>query len=205
MYKLTVFLLCLTSSAIAQDSLVNKITPLKFGFTLGYNRSLAFAKGNTAEVTKINNGNGFQLGFLLEFKLKNNFIFSPKAETCFSNCSILYKNNNTEVTYDVLPVQTDVMLHVMKVVTKNKHIPYLLAGPNLRTKVQQNRKQLVSQNAVMDLAFDIGCGIQKSSNYCLFAPELRYSIGLLNINEKQSELKHVYFHKLSILLAIKGL
>lgn len=171
------------------------------GFSIGYNKNILFAKARSADSMKVVNGNGFRLGIFSEHAVTRNIWISPRLETSFNNSGI--KSINGEISYEVMGLHSDLMLHLIfkRTVGKLTHVAYF--GPAFRYPIISNSEKRFSPGNYSDLAIDIGYSFESKTKYYIFSPEIRYSIGTLNIN-KDPILKHVYMHTFSILLNLKA-
>jgi hypothetical protein len=176
------------------------------GFNIGCNYSNVFVLGEN--IGQIHNGAGFRLGLLASEEINERLTLSPKAELSFNDGTIVYSSSNLQTTYEIYPINVDMMLHVNHKLSGNKFGAYILAGPNIRLPIKSrslnfNNINLSSYGNNPDIAIDIGFGYEKLKKYYCFAPELRYSIGLLNVN-KDPALDHVYFHNVTLVFNFKS-
>lgn len=204
MRKLVFLSICLFNRIIAQTDSNYINSKYKFGFNIGYDRSLGFARSNNNIPARINNGNGLLLGLVTQFELNDHWRINPNAEVHFNNCSIIQNSGLVENTIDVFPIYNSFNLHLQYHFVQFRSSPYFYAGPNYKILVRNTVKPKEYFCKANDIAFDIGMGFQKNQNYFAYAPEIRYSIGLSNIN-KDPDLKRIYFHTVSLLLNIQGL
>ncbi len=171
------------------------------GFSIGCNKNLLLTKSATTEPLNVFHGYGFRLGIFSEHELTRNIWISPRLETSFNNSDI--KSSNGEMSYEVMRLHTDLMVHLSVKKQTNKLTQVMYVGPAFRYPLISNIERRFTPGNYSDLAIDLGYSLETKTNYCIFDPEIRYSVGLLNIN-KNPALKHVYMHTLSLLLNIKA-
>jgi hypothetical protein len=184
-----------------------ELKKLMIGFNIGFNYSNLFVLGEP--VGQTHNGAGFRLGLMVCEEVNDRLSLSPKAELNFNGGNIVYSSpGNLQTTYEIYPINVDLMLHMNHKLRKGKFGAYLLAGPNIRLPVKN--KEFIFGNINRstygnnpDIAIDLGFGFEKLQKYFCLAPELRYSIGLLNVN-KDPALDHVYFHNITLVLNFKS-
>jgi len=176
---------------------------IMLGFNIGLNYSNLLVPNNNS-YSKVNNGSGFRLGLVMSEEVNKKMSISPKAELSFNNCSVVYSNStNTESSYRVYPADLDLMIHFTYKLKQGKYEPYILAGPNAKIPMIDYKAitQIYGNNP--DFAIDLGFGFEKKLSYFNLTPELRYSIGLLNVN-KDPSLGHMYFHNIALVFNFKG-
>lgn len=205
--KKAVVVLAILSSAgqmVAQFKEISKNKKTMLGFNIGLNYSNAFISGKSSNDPKVNNGGGFRLGVIMSEEINKKMFISPKAELSFNNCNIIYSSPaSSESKYLVYPVHVDLMIHMCYKFKKGKYEPYVLLGPNSRIPLVENKTTSQAFGNNPDFAIDLGFGLEKAMNYFNAAPEIRYSIGLLNVN-KDPSLRRVYFHNITVVFNIKG-
>ena len=173
----------------------------RFGFNLGANYSNLQSKETLPNNAKISNGVGFSLGVFMDYSITENFIFSPKSELSFYNSSVEFSNNNNS-TYEIFPISLNFMTHFVYKIGNSKVVPYFFAGPNLKIPISKKPESSSEFYTNSDFAIDFGIGLENRTKYFIFAPELKYSFGLLNINQNPT-LQTVNFHSISLILNFK--
>ena len=198
---LTVMLLL---SIIGFSQTENSITKkVKFGFNIGANYSNLQSKKILPSNAKISNGVGFKIGVFYDYHLSNNFLISPKSELSFNNSNVIFSNtDNSETTYDIFPTSLDIMTHLVYKIGDSKMIPYFLIGPNLKCPISKKSDSTSDFKTNPDFAIDFGIGFENKTKHFIFAPELRYSLGLLNVNENPA-LQILNYHNISLVLSLK--
>jgi hypothetical protein len=155
------------------------------------------------DATEIYNGVGFKIGLFMDYSLSKNLMLSPKMELSFNSNGIETVNNdNTITTYQVFPISFDIMNHFVYKIGDGKATPYLLAGPNFRLPLKNKSKSGTEFKNKPDCAIDFGFGLENSCKYFIFAPELRYSLGLLNVNDN-STFQTLNYHNISLIFNFK--
>lgn len=175
----------------------------QFGFNLGLNYSNLIDNPVLTESAFISNGLGIRLGLLADIRLTNWLYTSPKAEMAFNNSKVVFnQNDGSQSVYDVFPVSLEFMNHFTLKNARMKHKPYFYAGPNFRLSLDKPDTPIEFATRP-DLAIDFGIGIDTQIKYFNFAPELRYSFGLLNVNSNP-QIQSLNFHNISLVLNFKG-
>lgn len=174
-----------------------------FGFNFGANYSFLQSKEQLPNNSEIYNGIGGKFGFLMDYHFTKHFMISPKAELSFNRSGIKTTNtDNTKSTYNVFPMSLDIMTHFVIKNGESRAFPYLLIGPNLRLPLKNKSYSNTEFRNNLDLAMDFGIGLQNKLKYFVLAPEIRYSLGLLNIN-KNPTFQTLNYHNLSLVLNFK--
>jgi len=184
-----------------KDTLVKK---LMLGFNIGANFSNLIVNSADANSTKIQNGAGINIGIIMEEKITEQISLIPKAEQWFNDCSLQNSSTSTpNEEYNVFPMHTDFMLHVVYKFNKTKNKWYGLFGPNFKIPLDQENVSNKTYNYKTDMALDFGFGTEKNLPYFQLAPEMRYSVGLLNLGNG-SVFNKVYFHTVCLVFNFKG-
>lgn len=192
-------LLSFSSSFSQSKEITNKV---KFGFNLGLNYSKIQTK-NTVPLTQSTDPVGFRLGIIMDRKLTNHLSFSPKAELSFNNTKIITNKSSDSITiYQVYPVIMEFASHFTYKVHTNKATPYILFGPTYKVPLTGD-KNIKYATMRSDIALDFGLGLDKQLKYFNLAPEIRYSLGLINLAAGKP-FNHLYFHALTLVLNFKG-
>lgn len=201
MKKVVVFvsMLCLSFIGFSQsESKPDRKT--SFGFNLGTNYSNLSTKETLPGYASISNGVGASLGIFMDYSISRQILFSPKIELAYNNGSVEFSDENDK--YKIFPISLDIMAHMKYKVGGVKIIPYILAGPNFKLPLFNKPKNSSDFDTNPDFAIDFGVGFEKKNQYFILAPELRYSIGLLNVNQNPV-LKSLNFNKISLILNFK--
>ena len=190
----------------SQSAINDTDKKVHFGFNVGTNYSLLHSKESLPNNTEIYNGIGLKLGLLMDYTISSRFIFSPKTELSFNRSGVESTYlDNTVWTYKVFPISLDIMTHFVYKLSENKTVPYLLFGPNLRLPVKNTFDSSGSTTEFRnrpDFALDFGIGLENRLKHFVFAPELRYSLGLLDLNQNPS-LRSLHYHNISLVLNFK--
>lgn len=200
---IVVVLIAATLSIHAQNG--NEITTkrAKYGFSIGMNHANLLHDESLPQLASVANGPGFQLGILGEFQLSRFLFLKPRAEISFNNSSVKSLSlDGSPLTYEVMPVNAGLMTHLMVKMPRNKLSPYFFAGPEY--KLPLNKPEGTAEFGTgNDLAIDFGIGFDKAFTHFIFAPELRYSYGLLNVS-KDPIIQNLNFHNISMVFSFKG-
>ncbi len=177
----------------AQDTEKKRFTK---GFNVGINHANALLD-NSNSGGSIQNGTGFRIGLISSFAFSERMSIDPKAELSF-NTSTFWDGNQE---FAINPVDLELLGHVKVKTKKRGFSPYFIAGPNLKIPLARNNATLPTRQ---DVAIDLGVGWDVPLGKKIrIAPELRYSIGLMNITESNS-VQDLKFHNVSLLLNFSG-
>ena len=175
----------------------------RFGFNLGANYSFLQSKETLPSNSEIYNGIGAKFGVFMDYSISKNLLFSPKTELAFNKSGVETSNNDNSIsTYKVFPLSVDIMTHFVYKIGDGKTIPYLLSGPNFRLPLKNKAKSSTAFKNNPDFAIDFGIGFENSLKHFIFAPEIRYSLGLLNVNENPT-FQTLNYHNISLALNFK--
>jgi hypothetical protein len=172
----------------------------RFGYNIGLNCSNLQSVDEMPENAEISNGVGFNLGLLMDYKITNRVLFSPKVGLSFNDSKVIF---NEQDDYKVFPISLEIMTHMVYRFGDGNTRPYLLVGPNFRCPIPDDVKSKTNFSSAPDLAIDFGVGIDKALPYFIFATELRYSYGLLNVNGNPA-IKSLNFHNVTLAFNFKG-
>ena len=127
----------------------------------------------------------------------------PKAELALNNGSVLLTGTDGNVNpYDIMAISVELAPHMVFRPEGKRTTPYFLLGPNLRIPFHGDFSTTSFQTN-WDVALDLGIGLERVFRRMALAPELRYSVGLMNINQ-QPQLQSVQFHNVILVLQFKG-
>jgi hypothetical protein len=192
-----------TCTILAQTTENKDNSKLKFGFNFGTNYSLLNTKKELPSNTAIYNGFGTKLGLMMDYSITPSLLFSPKIEMAFNKSGAVTTNSdNTRSTYKVFETTIEMMTHLVYKIGDKKTLPYLLLGPNFRMPLEKKSNSSSSFNNKSDLAIDFGLGLENKLKNFTLAPEIRYSLGLLNVN-KNPALQELNYHNISLVLNFK--
>lgn len=205
--KKVVFVLGLLASSFtlfSQSEVSVAEKRMKYGFNLGLNYSNLLAKEMLPGNASLSNDLGFRLGVLADYQISNFLSISPKAEISFNNSSVKFTNiDGTTTEYEVMPISLDFMAHLVFKKNYEKLSPYFFFGPNIKIPVSNKVDDPTTFSTNSDFAIDFGIGLDKSFANFDFSPELRYSFGLLNVNQHPF-IRALNFHAISLVLNLRG-
>lgn len=179
-------LLGISYANFAQTSVPEFPKKLKVGFSLGTNHSLLKNKGVMPVSHTIDNSFGMQFGIFMDYQPKSFLIISPKVEWGLNHANIITNLDFNQINYQVYQNSIDIMLHVQYQFGKGKFIPYLFAGPHLKMPLYVAGLTNTQFSTAPNFAIDFGIGVEYKLKYFTIAPELRYSLGLSNVNQNPS-------------------
>ncbi len=170
-----------------------------FGLNVGGNYSFLHSQETLRDDTNISNSLGFNFGLFGDYALSSRFLVSPQLELAFNNSQIETELSETAVsTYKVFPTSLNVMTHIEYKLGDGNTTPYLFVGPHVKLPLYSASESATILTTKVDFAIDFGIGLETNCTYFICAPELRYSYGLLDVNESP-ELQSLRYH--SIVLA----
>lgn len=193
-------ILCVSLTGFAQSESNKPDRKTSFGFNLGTNYSNLYAKETLPAYASISNGIGASLGLFMDYSISKHLLFSPKIELAYNNCSVEFADENDD--YKIFPISLEIMAHMKYKIGEGKVTPYILAGPNLKLPLFNKPKNSTDFDTDPDFAIDFGIGFEKLNQYFILSPELRYSIGLINVNQNPL-LQSLNFNKISLILNFK--
>ena len=166
------------------------------GFNLGMNHANAILDDNSNGGV-VQNGIGFRLGLISDFAYTKRFSIQPKAEISFNK--IKFRDESQEL--NVSPVNIEFSSHFKIRVKPCPSSVYFLFGPNVRIPIGSEATTTLPTRK--DVALDLGIGYDLGFGNIRISPELRYSIGLLNIT-RATNVRDLKFHNISLLLNFSG-
>lgn len=183
-----------------------QIAPAKklLGFDAGFNYSNIQARTPLPANTSLYNSPGFRIGLILDYPINENLGLSPKAELAFSSSKVRITNPDNSVNdYGIFRESLELMTHIVIKKAQGRLKPYLLLGPNVRLPLYE-RPKFFGFDSNPDLAADIGFGFEKSFPKLFIAPEIRYSVGLFNVNKYPAISSSLYYHNIVLAIHFKG-
>jgi outer membrane protein W len=177
---------------------------MKYGFNLGINYSNLLDNEMLPSNASLSNNLGFRLGILADYKISKFLSVSPKAEVSFNNSEVNFTNiDGSQTEYEIMPISLDFMTHFIFKRNNEKLSPYFFFGPNVKIPISEKNDNSTTYSTKSDFAIDFGIGVDKPFTHFHFSPELRYSFGLLNINQNPS-IQSLYFHNISLVFNFLG-
>lgn len=200
--KMMIVFLLLSFSVVAfsQSEIGEKKS--KYGIYMGFNHSDLTVKELPTNAV-ISTDLGFQLGILADFRYKDWLSFSPKAELSFNTANIDIANSTETTTYAVMPVNVGLIGHLKFKIPNNRLEPYVYIGPHYRLSLTQNTGSSSEFPTESGMSFDVGIGTEKAFKHFAFAPELRYSYGVGNVNGNPI-LQSIKYHNISLIFNFLG-
>lgn len=193
-----ILLIAFSANSFAQNEKPASEKKLHFGFNFGVNYSNVLKDWDYVNGYSIENGPGVQLGLIANYSALKFLSISPKAELSFNQNSIRFTNTDIE-NFEVLPVSLQFMTHFQFKLNRFSWKPYFFAGPNLKIPMNNSTDLSNVFPSRNDLAIDFGIGLDKHMSFFTFAPELRYSYGLLNISNHPAT-GPMHFHSMALVL-----
>ena len=202
---LVIICLLLTHSTFLAQSEEPKtfLSNAKYGFSIGVNQSL-LTSNDLPDNVSLNNDLGIRLGLRGEFQLKGRFQFAPKIEISFNGSEAKHmQSDGSELVYAIAPVTLEFKPHFVCKLNEAKVTPYILLGPSLNIPLSPAQSGQLYIPTDTDVAIDVGIGFDRFLSHFNFVPELRYSYGLLDINQ-QAGFYPLYFHSVTLSLGFIG-
>ena len=189
------------SYAQSDDSDVEK--KVQFGFNLGVNYANLHSKKALPTNMEISNGPGFRLGLLSSIKFNDVISLWTKGELAFNQSKVLFSDLDNSTFYKVMPISLEFAPHLVFTKKNGNLNPFVFIGPSIKLPVEERVPNTSIFPTGKDFAVDFGIGLNKALPYFNFAPELRYSYGLLNIN-KHPAIQTLNFHSISLIFNFIG-
>lgn len=184
----------ITGMASAQVSGKKRFTK---GFNVGVNHANVLLRDYN-NGGSVQNGTGFRFGLISSFAFSERISIDPKAELSF-NTSTFWDGTQE---FAINPVDLEFLGHLKVKAKKKGFSPYFIAGPNVKIPLGQNNATTLPTR--QDVALDLGVGWDVPLGKKIrISPELRYSIGLVNLSES-STISDLKFHNVSLLLNFSG-
>lgn len=198
------FLLATTCNSFGQAQERENEMKFNFGFNFGVHYANLTNKKELPNNAIESNNPGFRLGILADVKLSKILTVSPKAEVVFNESKISYSNTDgSRSDYQVMPSYLALMTHFVLKNERSSYSPYIFIGPNLKVPLQNEENYPYEFSSGTDFAIDLGVGVDRNLPYFRFAPELRYSFGLLNVSQHPT-ITSINFHTIAFVMNLKG-
>lgn len=165
---------------------------LHYGFQLGVNysqfrvkQSENFIKQDSVESVYGIGSTAFSLGFILNARLSEYFDFRVLPTVSFYQRQLNYHLKDTEdpigIIFSSSFIELPLLLKYKSSRRKNTRM-YMLCGikPGMTVGSKKEDKDLI-KSATFDVSVDVGLGLDIYYPLFKFAPELRFSLGLLNM------------------------
>ena len=183
-----------------EDQVERKV---RFGFNFSANYSNLYSNDALPNDAEVSNGPGFGLGVLMDYSISEKWMISPKSELSLYNSGVdLTNSEGTVARYDVFPAAINSMVHVAYKIGDGKMLPYFFVGPTFRVPVSLETGETTTFESTPDLAFDLGFGLENKLKHFIFAPELKYTFGFMDVNNNPA-LQSLNFHSVSLILNFK--
>lgn len=188
-----VFLSLTASSQLEEPSFFRRYKP-------GYNISVPYSLLRVPELpanAEVVSYIGFRAGLLLDYELNDWLWLSPEIAMSYNGGTIVFTNSGSQSEYLVAPATAEFMIH-LKFLKENKpRSPYIHVGPNLRWPVPLRSLSAADFGTNTDLGINAAVGFRKEFAFFTFSPEIRYTIGLLDVNQNP-QLKYVHHDTIAL-------
>ncbi len=193
----------------------NENRAVRFGISVGMNM-MDFWVTNTGKISPTNEQGdpgqyfattgrvypGFTINALMRFRIAEDFHFRMLPGICFGQRDLVFYDvldgsptkGQRSTTMQLETAYIDMpLLFVYQAQRFDNARPYILGGVNVRTDLAAYRKLKVEKNQLLslqkfDLAYEIGFGFEFYFPLFKFAPEIKWSGGVLNaISDSHAE------------------
>ena len=188
---LIIFVIVISLPLKAQNLIMADYKPFHFGFCLGINmmdygikNSLSDQSGMVYQADVSLPMPGFTVGVLGDVRLNNYFNFRLVPTLSLGERTLTYMNNRNDELYKTTMKSTVISVPLLlkySAVRINNYRPYLIAGGGVAFELSHDKTKPVLQKYT-DFYVEIGVGCTFYTEYFRFAPELKFSIGLRNVN-----------------------
>lgn len=177
-----------------------------FGFSIGLNQAYLLPSSGYFGRGTLSNNLGFRMGFFSEFKLVNHLAFAPKISLSLNNADYKIKriHNNKEEIYYNLPSTIDLAAHFLVKTRNAKWMPYFIGGPCYQVPINKKTRPATDFGSNANLSLDLGIGVERVLTKFKIAPEIKYSMGLIDVSRNPEQLREMIFNNFSLVLNIKG-
>lgn len=194
--------LVFSAKTIAQNQTEN-VRKTTFGISASLNYSNLSIQSDQGFEYDTKNSFGREVGFLMERRLSSFTFLSPRVNASFNIAHLNEKNGNvTTNQFKVMPLRLDFMMYTIFRDEKHKLQPYFFFGPSIKTPLN-NVNGIQQYSLVTDIGVDLGIGLNKAFTNFQFAPELKYSFGLMNLS-RTIGVNDMKLHTLSLVFNIKN-
>lgn len=196
--------LFLSFTLFSQDSHDKEQKKFLFGISLGYNQPNLIVDSDFVTDDQVINVKGFSVGSLAEMKFTDNISFLSRLGFTFGGGEILFLSDTVEnFGYKVIPISLDLSGHFMFKKRGGKLNPYFLIGPSYNKVIRDKDSDLERWSSKSNVTIDFGVGLDYLFKKFIFAPELVYSYGLVDINSN-SDIESIKMHTISLVFNFKG-
>lgn len=200
----TTFIFFVFSAKYFAQNQAENVRKTTFGFGASVNYSNLSIKSSQGFENDSKNNFGFEIGLLMERKLSAVTFFSPRINLAFNNIRFNeIDGQGNENQFKVMPIRLDFMMYTIIRDQKHKLQPYFFFGPSIKTPLDKNQIGANQYSLVTDVGIDLGIGLNKVFPHFQFAPELKYSFGLMNLTRSEGVNK-MNLHMLSLVFNIKN-
>ena len=181
-----------------------------FGFILGYSQqklNIRYSEfmNSSGDYQQILSDYepGFNVGIIMDLKIKDNYNIRVTPSFNFTDQKIYYNSINYSVSQ---PQNSGLSNFELPIYLKyrsdriNNGRLYVLLGPKLSIDMSSFEKLSDNENLefkASNYSLDIGFGVDIYFKYFKFAPEIKYSYGIINMLDKQYNEYDKYLNSLS--------
>lgn len=200
----TTFIFFVFSTKCLAQNQPENMKKTTYGFGASINYSNLAIQSNQGFENDTKNNLGFEVGLLMERQLSAVAFFSPRINLSFNNSRFNETDGQgNENQFKVMPIRLDFMMYAIFRDQKQKLQPYFFFGPSIKTPLDKNQAGVKQYSLVTDVGVDLGIGLNKVLPHFQFAPELKYSFGLMNLTRSEGVNK-MNLHMLSLVFNIKN-
>jgi hypothetical protein len=200
----TTFIFFVFSANYLAQNQPENVKKTTYGFGASINYSNLAVQSNQGFENDLKNNLGFEVGLLMERRLSAVAFLSPRINLSFNNIRFNeIDGQGNENQFKVMPMRLDFMMYAIFRDQKQKLQPYFFFGPSIKTPLDKSPIGMKQYSLVTDIGLDLGIGLNKVLPNFQFAPELKYSFGLMNLTRSEGVNK-MNLHMLSLVFNIKS-
>jgi len=189
---------------VAQSENEDTNNRFRLGFGLGANYSFLQSQHPLPTHAEYFEGVGMKIGVFCDYSMTERLSYSAKTELAFSECGVKMTNLLNEVTeYRVFPTSIEVGNYLLYRFGSKKLQPYLIAGPTFRYPLHSKSLTSTDFTNKFDVAIDFGFGLSNVLKDFVFAPEIKFSLGMFNVN-KHPALQSLKYNSVSLVFHFLG-
>lgn len=178
---------------------------LEAGFEAGINYSFLQAAEGIPSPYYIDNSAGFQFALNLEWNVLKFFSIQPALGISINNAAVTNEHDywyNYRSSYDIFPVALEGALKARYYPVQGTKKPYLTAGLLYMHPLEKSYSSARFNNGGT-FAIDFGIGIEnRYFGRFNLSPEIRYSIGLSNVNRNPA-FKELSYNRIAVVIGFQ--
>ncbi len=198
-------ILMFTASAFSQNVSAMNEKKAYFGISIGACAASLVTKEELPSNLSVNYGGGWNMGVFTEVNMSKYFALSPRFEVSFIDGNIKNRRDDNRIVINrFLPLTMDFMVHAKLKRGKSKLNPYIAVGPKYQKVLSDGGREYEKWSDKSNLAIDFIMGMDLFFKRFVFAPELRYTYGLTDLNTLFTDVGEIKMNTLSLVFVFKG-